>query len=643
MSNLKYRSDIDGLRALAVLSVVIFHINKEWLPGGFIGVDIFFVISGFLITGILHREISEGSFSYISFYNRRIKRILPTFFFVVISTSILSALVMLPNDFLYYMKSVGSTLVFSSNMFFGFAVDYFSPNTEEYPLLHTWSLAVEEQYYILFPIALIVLSKIFRGGRYVVYSLLIACITSIIISCLLPLFPSWIKYNYYWLPSRTYELMIGSIAAIASRGKNTISENGWILSASGMAMIVISLIFIKENPEFPGYIAMIPCIGTALILLSGGREAGAVNKILSLKPIVFVGLISYSLYLWHWPILAVMRYISNDGTLNNSQIVIAVAVMFVMSYATWKFIENPVRKSDMGLIKSSVLYYFIPALVLGVVTYGAIVTDGYPQRYGAKNDQMKKETTYMVTPFCHNREIGDCTFGDKNKKPNTYMIGDSHAGHYSAMMDEFGKKIGFSFVEKSVDACYPLLDVGGQFPSNKEPFYTYLCPQLIKKASVEYKKYKNIVFAGVWSEHFRLHPEMQQWLENQIRVLTEEGHNVFIIEQVPMFKPSIYDHAFRQRFSLVNLAVVSGNSSDMSGLRVNVDIEINNRLRDMVSKYNNAYFIDPMTSLGGKNNKMLPFFKGHLVYRDNAHLNEYGSRMIGNYVYEKIPALNIMK
>lgn len=641
MSNLRYRSDIDGLRALAVLSVVIFHINKTWLPGGFIGVDIFFVISGYLITGIIYREIVDGEFSFADFYKRRIKRILPVFFLVVTITSIVSSLVMLPSDFLYFMKSVGSTLAFSSNMFFGYAVDYFSPNTEEYPLLHTWSLAVEEQYYILFPFALLLFNKILKNKKNILYALLGVCFFSVIISSVMPAYPSWIKYNYYWLPSRAYELMIGSIAAILARDMKTTPVNGAILSVSGLIMILISLLFIKESQEFPGIVAIIPCLGTALILLSGGREIGPVNKILSLKPIVFVGLISYSLYLWHWPILAIMRYVSNDGFLTGIQIVLAILLMLSLSFLSWKYVETPVRKSNSGLLKSTVIYYFIPTIILGVLVFGAIKTEGYPQRYGSKNDQMNQETTYMVTPFCHNLEIGNCTFGDKTKKTDTYMLGDSHAGHYSALMDELGNKLGFSFVAKTVDACYPLLDVNGQFPSNNEPFYTYLCPQLIKKASIEYKNYKNIVFAGVWSEHFRLHPQMQMWLENQISTLTKEGHNVFIIEQVPMFKPEIYNHAFRQRFSIVDISALTGNSSDMSGLRVDVDRPTNKLLKEIVSKYQHAYFLDPMTSLG-EDNKKLPFLNGKLVYRDNGHLNEAGARMIADKVSDKMPLMHVI-
>lgn len=598
MSSVKYRSDIDGLRAVAVISVVLFHINKSWLPGGFVGVDIFFVISGYLITKIIYQDMTAGSFSYASFYKRRIKRILPVFFTVVIIVTVASSLVMLPADFLYYMKTVGSTLIFSSNMYFGYGVDYFSPNTDEYPLLHTWSLAVEEQYYILFPTFLILLMKILKGKRGLVNAMILLCVFSVAISCSLHLFPSWVKYNYYWLPSRAYELMIGSVTAIAVRKAEAIESNGSVFSAIGAAMIAISLTFISESPGFPGFFAIIPCVGTALILASGGREAGFINKILSFKPVVMVGLISYSLYLWHWPVLSLMRYISNDGSLTPIQIVIAIVVMFVLSYLSWMFIENPVRKSNYGLLRSFVIFFICPSLILGFFVYGSIKSEGYPQRFGVNTKQMVLESTYMTTPFCHNTEIGNCIFGDKSKKPDTYMMGDSHAGHYSPMLDEVGKKLGFSFVAKTVDACYPLIDVNGQFPSKKEPFYTYLCPQLIRKASVEYKSYKNIIFAGVWSEHFRIHPEAESWLENQVSTLTSEGHNVFLMAQVPTFKPGVYEHAFRQRFSIFDFSKITGNSSDLTTMRDGTDKNANKILKDIASKYKNAYFVDPISELG---------------------------------------------
>lgn len=640
MRYLNYRPEIDGLRGLAVLSVVIFHANKGILPGGFIGVDIFFVISGFLITKIIYGSAIDGGFSYKEFYHRRIKRILPVFFFVMMIAIIVSYLIMLPYDFLYFTKSAVSTLFFASNMFFGRSVDYFSPNTSEYPLLHTWSLSVEEQYYILFPVILLMIYK--RGWKTIISLISFLLVLSVSVSCLLPLFPGLLKYNYYWLPSRAYELMIGSLTAIWLINKKIPRKLSSWMPFVGMVLILISLVFIKENDKYPGALGLIPCLGTAMILLHEGDAKNYINRLLSTRVAVFFGLISYSLYLWHWPTLSFVRYIFNESEITIGMLVFCIIFMIGISWASWAFIEKPIRHSSLSFNKSVALFYILPLIVISSLYFVTSRTNGIPSRYGENENTMEREITYMKTSFCHNGEFGNCTFGDLKYNPNTYMFGDSQAGHYSGMLDEVGKKLGFSFVAKSVDACYPLLDMDGREPSSGVGFYSNLCQPLIKKSSIDYKKYKNIVMSGLWSKYFIENPDTEKWVDDQIRELTSEGHNVFIFEQIPVFGPGIYEHALRRRYGFLGHIRESKDIEYFSGLRTTDGEKENAALKRIVSKYKNAYFIEPVEALGSSADKDLPFYKGVLVYKDSDHLNEYGSRMIGNDVYQKIMAFKVM-
>lgn len=297
---MNYRREIDGLRAIAVLPVIFLHAGFSVFSGGYVGVDIFFVISGYLITSILIGELEHGNFSIDRFYERRARRILPALFVVMLACLPFAYMWMLPTQLKDFAHSLISVVLFVSYFYFISQVDYFAPSAELQPLLHTWSLAVEEQYYLLFPILLVVLWRF--GRQRVFWSIVVIAVLSLLLA-------EWgyrnkPSENFYFAPTRAWELLAGSICSFMTVGKAQRSSN--VLSALGFAMIVFAIFGYDATTPFPSVYALLPVVGTALIILFAA-EGTWVARLLSLRMFVGIGLISYSAYLWHQPLFAFAR------------------------------------------------------------------------------------------------------------------------------------------------------------------------------------------------------------------------------------------------------------------------------------------------------------------------------------------------
>lgn len=313
-----YRADIDGLRAIAVLGVILFHVNYRWLPGGFVGVDIFFVISGFLITGILAKEIESGTFSFARFYLRRVRRILPAFLTVLAATLVGGAVILLPQDFASLLASARYTLLFGANIYFARERGYFDQAADELPLLHMWSLAVEEQFYFVWPVMLLAIWGVARLIRRVPRRVAILGATLVLLILGFVVSEHLVRrtgstQGYYSLASRFGELLVGAFAALTSRDtakahRGTMS----VMAIVGLAMIAAAYVAIDRQTPYPGWRALLPTVGTALVLYARTRPQEPptwVARLLGNVCMVRVGLLSYSLYLWHWPVLAFARYV----------------------------------------------------------------------------------------------------------------------------------------------------------------------------------------------------------------------------------------------------------------------------------------------------------------------------------------------
>jgi len=442
-----YRPEIDGLRALAVVAVVLFHIGGNFVRGGYVGVDVFFVISGYLITSILLRDLDQNRFSLAHFYERRARRILPALFFILICCLPFALLLMIPSELTEFSISLTAVLAFVSNFFFWRRSGYFAPSAEEQPLLHTWSLAIEEQFYFIFPLFLL-FSWRFLSRRITI----IILIGTVIVSLLLVEWALWEKTItpaaiFYLTPTRAWELIIGALCAYILFDKSITASN--FLSLSGLCLILVAMFHFDETTPFPSLYTLIPVIGTALILVYGTTTT-LTGKLLSLPPLVGIGLISYSLYLWHQPLFAFARLKPGDPPLIVEMLLLALAAV-VLSYFTWKHIEQPFRKREHVSVAAMLVFFATALVVLFSFTTWMSLTNGREQQwlrqqteatqkvYAIINNLSEEEQSVKEVP----QDNGDCRFRALDLTPaveerlkvctNKYgsgilVIGDSHAG-----------------------------------------------------------------------------------------------------------------------------------------------------------------------------------------------------------------------
>ncbi len=427
-----YRPEIDGLRAIAVISVIIYHAQitiygNQILPGGYIGVDIFFVISGYLITSIILKEYKlTGNFSFSNFYQRRARRILPALFFVMLASIPLGWYFFSFTNFANFAESMLFSLLFSSNLYFHFTgIEYDSVPSIFLPLLHTWSLSIEEQYYIIFPITLLLIYKFFK--KYIFHSFVLILVISLALAHFESLNNPSI--SFYFLHTRLWELMFGSILAYFEIEKNFKSKNlilNFFLTIIGLILIIYSMFFFNHDTLHPSIYTLVPVIGVGTIILYS-YTVDSVKKILSSKLFVGIGLLSYSLYLWHYPIFAFSRTaLYTQGNLFK-QIIIAF-VIFTLSLITFKYIEQPFRNKKNKFKK--VFYYLSIAFVLIIFLSTLIILKGgfkynIPESLDINNFDYRYKEVELYKKCHRNFDINNtfCTFG--NNKSNVYLVGDS--------------------------------------------------------------------------------------------------------------------------------------------------------------------------------------------------------------------------
>ncbi|MEM7701002.1 MAG: acyltransferase family protein [Pseudomonadota bacterium] len=372
---MEYRQEIDGLRALAVLPVILYHAAIPGFAGGFVGVDVFFVISGYLITSIIAKELSEDRFSVANFYERRARRILPALFFVIIASFALAWFALLPKEFVEYARSLVSIAAFVSNIEFYLSTDYFDRAAELKLTLHTWSLAVEEQFYVIFPV---LMALIWFIGRKWVLALMVA---GLVLSFGLAEYVNTkdLPLAFYMLPTRAWELLAGAIPALILSGAAPERKSGWqqLFALSGIALIGISVVFLDDTLPFPGLYAVAPVLGSVLIIMCAAKGTLA-HTILTRRVFVGIGLISYSAYLWHQPLLAAAR----NYYIDPPEIMLAALALLSIGAAwfSWRFVEAPFRKRDF-LTRSQVFALSAAGLgAIAVLGVAGIATEGFEGR-----------------------------------------------------------------------------------------------------------------------------------------------------------------------------------------------------------------------------------------------------------------------
>ncbi|HKS20185.1 MAG TPA: acyltransferase family protein [Bradyrhizobium sp.] len=537
-----YREDIDWLRAIAVLAVVAFHFETPGIWGGFVGVDIFFVISGYLITGIIQSELEADTFSFARFYERRVRRLLPALYAMVALTAIPSLHYLLSSERAEFFRSVAAVVTFTSNFFFWFQTGYFDHAAVEKPLLHTWSLAVEEQFYLALPLLLWVLSRAARG-RQAVLPLLLGVLT--IASFALSV---WLMRHdgsanaFFMSPPRAWEFLVGGIVAL--KGFPVLRHRLAQAIARGVALVllVIPIVSLRQGPGFPGINALLPCIGAALFIWSGiGVPTLKRSRYSPLHAVRFFGQISYSLYLWHWPLFTFARFTKNSLVLDGSDKAALLGLTVAISFLSWRFVEQPFRERLLAPTRRAA---FATAGLASAALVAAGVAGTALSQNAREADrtaaQLEAYNSYRFEPFyrsglCFNPPSG--AFGDACLKPepgktNALLWGDSLAAHYFHGLQTVTDPQSINILQATQAACMPTFSAAAQFLA--------ACRNAAMQMQAFLRDHKPdlVVLSGDWLEYARP-PRFEGMiadLRGTIAQLTGRGIRVVLLGPPVQFK-----------------------------------------------------------------------------------------------------------
>jgi len=494
-----YRRDIDGLRAIAVSIVVIFHAWPGVLPGGFVGVDVFFVISGFLISSVIMQRLDAGRFTFREFYVARARRIFPALACTLGVSLVVGWFTLSAPEYRMLGKHVLASAFFAGNVQLFRETGYFDVASDLKPLLHLWSLGVEEQFYAVWPPCLLLAWRHFgtAGRARFVY---LALLTSLA-ACIL-LTPTSPSASFYLPGTRVWELLMGAMLATPGLQGPT-AFRGWGSALAGVGILALSAMFIVPGTEFPGWRALFPCLGSALLIWSGDSNLVS-GRVLASAPFRFIGRISYPLYLWHWPILAWSRILQRTGeTSPVASPAACVAASLVLAWLTFRFIETPVRRDGMAadLIRRTVCVLVAAVSFLGVLGGAVFLADGSPSRIprGDVDDSTRKLFDHNAPeghPDACRRNVLNielCTIGNPDAPVDTALIGDSHASQYS---QAYRARWAGNVVSLGRSGVPPLLRIR----SNRTP------PQTnndVLDWVVRHESVKTVILAAFWENYFR--------------------------------------------------------------------------------------------------------------------------------------------
>ena len=445
---MKYRAEIDGLRALAVVPVILYHAGFQLFSGGFVGVDVFFVISGYLITSIILMDIDKGKFSLVHFYERRARRLLPALFFIMLISLPFAWLFLIPTDLKAFAQSLVAVSTFTSNiLFWQESGSYFAAASELKPLLHTWSLAVEEQYYVLYPLFLMLVWQF--GKSWVVAILIVLFILSLGLA-------QWGAYNhpiatFYLLPTRGWQLLIGVFASFYLKNHQHPSSKSINQFASilGLLLIFFSIFIYDKHTPYPSLYALVPTIGTVLVILFAVKGV-LVNSLLSIKAIVGIGLISYSAYLWHVPLLVFARH-QHFNELSLSVTMTLIFCTFVFAYFTWKYVENPFRNKKIFSRRS----IFISSLAgsLFFVAFGLFVSNSYKNTESEMAYTLSQYPVIVAASNIDERLFVKFRTQFENLDPDLLIVGSSRImqiGNHNSKMNSLNLGVSGASVEDHI-------------------------------------------------------------------------------------------------------------------------------------------------------------------------------------------------
>jgi peptidoglycan/LPS O-acetylase OafA/YrhL len=633
-----YRPDIDGLRAIAVLSVILFHLDKHLLPGGFVGVDIFFVISGFLISLHIMQEIAAGKFSIVEFYRRRVKRIAPPMLLVVFLTVLVAQTILLPEDARATAQSAFWSLLSLANVYFWRHLDtsYFAAPSGQLPLLHLWSLGVEEQFYIFWPLLLLAIFSRVRGR-----TMLVLATTAALTSFTFAQF--WFTHDsafvYYMLPTRAGELLAGALVAIAvlhhieGRMPKVLIVP---LAIIGLTLTLGSLWLLTDEVVFPGLFAIPPTLGAALLILAGHCDRNRVSSLLAFKPLVWVGLVSYSAYLWHWPLLAFFRYGHDSvGLIPGSAI---FASTFALAWLTYEFVERPTRASRASAVRIFLFQYIIPATAIALIAQSAMQLDGYGLRgqstdYKAQLGALQNRTrpAYEYDYVCQRQRATAndvrnprCVLGANSATPPEVLLwGDSNAAHYIGAIAVIAQHAGFNFRNIALGSCPPL-------ETDPAPFVASTrlqdCRASAEPVLAAVRAAKVVIISASWSSYQHQSPEFLDKFFATARSLANSGKFVILIGKAPSF-PS-YDRRCHEKALSYPLLSCPKTSAPLDP-----DVmSANNQLRSFSDRTPNVAFFD-VSPYFCHDGACSPYdAAGNPLYYDQSHLSMPSSWKLGERI-----------
>jgi len=658
IDNFRHRPEVDGLRALAVSAVVLFHARLGF-PGGYVGVDVFFVISGYLITTLILRDFDRDRFSLVDFWERRARRIMPAAMVMVIAVLAAGWLLLLPAEYLLLARSAIAQLFFSGNLFFWRHTDYFSGAAEEMPLLHTWSLAVEEQFYLVVPLAMMLLFRwrIFRQREVILGTIAASLLASLAVSIYaVPQFPG---AAFYLLPTRAWELLCGSfVAALPNRTHHHQRVHN-LLAWLGLAAIIIPFFTYTDHTPFPGLAALPVCLGTAIFIwsadsrvshrcfahastvseqhpaavqLSWWQSSTSATDLLCVRPVVFIGLISYSLYLWHWPVLAFMACwtIEPFSLITRITLVVMSVLIAVLS---WRFVETPFRQRRLAATRASVFVYSFSAITI-VLMFAFMIMhqSGKPERFSPQIlafDHVKTEASVasrLAPPTTLDNAIQGrlATVGDhSNGAPQILIWGDSHAGAILPAIDTLAKGNRTAAWSAWFSMTPPVLDyqsdhehsLGTQAPIWNQAIYDFIINKKIAK----------VLLVGRWSEHLGPHGNapFERAFEKTVTRLTHSGCQVWILEEVPAHLVSVPKATIVSQLRGIDLRDVTCDRAIREKQTAAMD-----RLKPRLA-IAGAQFIDVAESFYDADQQLYRMLKDtQLLYYDEHHLTLFGARSV---------------
>ncbi len=644
--NINYRPELDGLRAIAVLAVLSYHakisiLGNALTPGGFLGVDIFFVLSGYLISSIIVKSTNSGDFSFFDFYIKRIKRIIPALSLVLLVSSFVAYKILLPDSFLSFGKSMFATLFFISNVFFYHEDSYVSEASDMKPLLHTWSLSVEWQFYLLFPVVLLFIIRILKSkSLYIIIALWL-------ISFAISVFQA--KHDadaaFFLLPSRSWELLSGTVVALINRRENN------SIAMVGLVLIILSIFLMNDNMEHPSWLTLFPVIGTCAIILCSG-EKSIIRKILSMKSIVFIGMVSYSLYLWHQPIFVFFRIVYGEVT--NVIGLFLIILAFIIATASYYLLEKPLRVSKYNWVKKSYIVFSLLSILLfclyinkknGDLSRLPLKVQDIYYNYDELEFRRLKGNlganlrSGVVSDSCYLRDpYQACTSGDAS----WVTIGDSYAGTLDYYLNNKLNSQGRGLLSLTYEQCPFVNDIWfGNVPE---------CTEVNKRRwdiINGFKDKKTIVLAANYSAFINGKKKTINPIEDgknninygdkvnadlvwksfsdNVNKLSDMGHDVIIIYPIP----SVSGDVKKIYFSMLNGSKINADSTiyDKSREGWLIANELSDTLDRLIKKNNNIKIIRPVDAFCDEKGCLIINSDGGL-YNGGSHLSHYGVKFL---------------